>query len=616
MSIVRMQKLTLLCQSGAVESTLQALRELGVLHVCPMNTPGGAGVEAARAKVETLRRVIEAVPVAADGAKAEATAPADFAQQLSALLDERRSLQDAAEKVQAELVRLSPFGTFDPADIQALAAQGVVLKLFRAPLKATPDLPEGVAAQMLSSHKADGYWVLFGKGDFEWPGAEEVRCPEKGPAALRHELDGIAARQDEITARFAAAAPSKAALQGLLADAEAELKFEHVRSGMADADGLVAAVQGFLPAADVDKVRAAAAANGWGLVVEEPGPKDDVPVKLRQPRWARPIQAVFDGINILPAYNEADVSVVVMLFFSLFFAMIIGDAGYGAIFLALTLVFYKKMARNAGNLLVVTSVATIVWGLITGTVFGIDQHWLQDHGFARFWPTFLNPLDPVAEHPSAQNLMGMCFLIGAVQITIGHLWNTWDLLREKSTKALEQIGWVCTTWYMFFLADYLVIGGNMVKYLGSPAYLVPFSGSVIDGMCVAGILLIALFMLKPSEFKDSWFNLALLPLNIINNFTDVVSYVRLYAVGAAGFAVANAFNEMIMPMIGGNPVMMVVTGIFAVLLLFLAHVLNILLCVMGVMVHGIRLNTLEFSNHKGISWSGAAYRPFAKETAA
>ena len=608
MSIVRMQKLTLLCQSGAVESTLQALRELGVLHVCPMNTPGGAGVEAARAKVETLHRVIEAVHAAADGANAEATAPADFAQQLSALLDERRSLQDAAEKVQAELVRLSPFGTFDPADIQALAAQGVVLKLFRAPLKATPDLPEGVAAQMLSSHKADGYWVLFGKGDFEWPGAEEVRCPEKGPAALRRELDGIVARQDEITARFAAAAPSKAALQGLLADAEAELKFEQVRSGMADADGLVAAVQGFLPAADVDKVRAAAVANGWGLVVEEPGPKDDVPVKLRQPRWAKPIQAVFDGINILPAYNEADVSVVFMLFFSLFFAMIIGDAGYGAIFLALTLVFYKKMARNAGNLLVVTSVATIVWGLISGSVFGIPQQWLADHGFAALWPEYLNPL----KERSAQNVMGMCFLIGAIQISIGHLWNVWDLLREKSLKALEQLGWTLTTWYMFLLADNMVIGGNMVQYIGSPAALVPFTGSAADWMALAGIVMIACFMMKPSEIKDGWFNLALLPLNIISNFTDVVSYVRLYAVGTAGFAVANAFNTMIF---GGSEIT-VAWGIVGALLAFLAHTLNILLCVMGVLVHGIRLNTLEFSNHKGISWSGAAYRPFAKETAA
>ena len=99
----------------------------------------------------------------------------------------------------------------------------------------------------------------------------------------------------------------------------------------------IAYVQGFMPATDVERVRDAAARHGWGLLVEDPGPEDDVPVKLRQPAWVKPIQAVFDGINILPGYAEADVSAVFILFFSLFFAMIVGDAGYGSVFLVLTL---------------------------------------------------------------------------------------------------------------------------------------------------------------------------------------------------------------------------------------------------------------------------------------
>ena len=124
---------------------------------------------------------------------------------------------------------------------------------------------------------------------------------------------------------------------------------------------------------------------------------------------------------------------------------------------------------------------------------------------------------------------------------------------------------------------------------------------------VAGIVLIVLFMMPPREIKDGWFNLALLPLSLVSNFTDVVSYVRLYAVGTAGFAVANAFNNMIFG--GDKPWWGLLLG---AVLAFLAHTLNILLSTMGVLVHGIRLNTLEFSNHKGISWSGSPYKPFAK----
>ncbi len=603
MSIVRMQKLTLLCRTADAAASLEALRELGVLHVRPMHTPSGAGVEAARARLETLKRTLDAVPAADPKAgPSSITSIQAFADDLTAAVEERRSLADAAEKIEGELRRIEPFGTFDPADVQALADRGVSLKLYRAPLKSTPELPDGLSAQMLSTEKADGYWAVFGKGDFAWAGADEIRLPEKGAAALRQELTALADRQADCDRRLAAAASARGALAAYVAEAEADLRFEEVRAGMGDGEGIVSAVQGFLPEADVEKVRAAAAANGWGIFVEEPSADDDVPVKLKQPAWARPIQAVFDGINILPGYQEADISMVFMLFFSLFFAMIIGDAGYGLIFLALTLVFWRKMPPNARNLLAITSGATIVWGLLSGSVFGISQPVLAKIGLDKCWLPFLTD----GQH-AAQNIMGMCFLIGAVQISIGHLWNAFDLIGQKSLKALEQIGWTLTTWYMFFLADNMIIGGRMAGFIGSPAALVPFTGGALDIAAVVGMTLILLFMMKPSEIKEGWFNLALFPLNIISNFTDVVSYVRLYAVGAAGFAVANAFNTMIF---GGE--VTVVGALVGALLAFLAHTLNILLCVMGVLVHGIRLNTLEFSNHKGISWSGSPYRPFAK----
>ena len=599
--IVPMTKLTLLCRAADRESTLRALAELGVLHVTPMTAPGGADLDAARAKADTLRRVLDAVPKG-DGAEGGRGDAADLAAELASLLEKEKAAKDQLDRWRGELVRLAPFGKVDPEEIAALAKSGVKLKLYRAPLKETPDLPDGTSAEMLGTGKTDGYWAVFGRGAFEWAGAEEIRLPEKSTEAIQGEIDRLEAECRDAESRLAAAAADRKGLEAELAKAEAAVKFEEVRSGMGD-EGVVAVVRGFVPTDALESVRQAAAERGWGLLAEEPGPDDDVPVALKQPKWAKPIQAVFDGINILPAYNEADVSGVFMLFFSLFFAMIIGDAGYGAIFLLLTLAFRKKMPADARNLLLVTSGATVVWGLMTGSVFGLSQPWLAEHGFARLWPDYLNPL----KERAAQNVMGMCFLIGAVQITIGHLWNVWDLLKQKSTKALEQIGWTCTTWYMFFLADNMVIGGNMAAYLGSPDCLKPFTGSPLDWVCLLGIALIALFMLKPSEIKDGWFNLALLPLNIINNFTDVVSYVRLYAVGAAGFAVANAFNTMIF---GGK--ITIVTGLVGALLAFLAHTLNILLCVMGVLVHGIRLNTLEFSNHKGISWSGSAYRPFAE----
>jgi len=187
------------------------------------------------------------------------------------------------------------------------------------------------------------------------------------------------------------------------------------------------------------------------------------------------------------------------------------------------------------------------------------------------------------------------------------LWNVWELARSRQFKALEQFGWTLTTWFMFFLADDMVLKGHMLGYLGLSAETTAMLWRVLVYSLVAGIVLIVLFMMPPREIKDGWFNLALLPLSLVSNFTDVVSYVRLYAVGTAGFAVANAFNNMIFG--GDKPWWGLLLG---AVLAFLAHTLNILLSTMGVLVHGIRLNTLEFSNHKGISWSGSPYKPFAK----
>lgn len=603
--IVQMKKVTVLGLAHDRAATLEALRELGVLHVKPVVPPAGTGLEQAREKWRGLQQLLAALPEGTSHPPTGRNVRAVIAE-ISERLNDRKEWQDRLNALKTEMVRVAPFGSFDPKAVKDLATQGVVVKLYRIPAKSMLPLPDGVTAQKLAVVKTDAYWVVMANAPFVWEGAEEQRLPEDSLEDMKLEATALRAGLANIEVQLEQLAADRSLVEAQVAKAEAELKFQAVRAGMGSAEA-IAYVQGFVPAADVEPIRAAAAQHGWGLVVEEPGPQDDVPVKLRQPAWAKPIQAVFDGINILPGYLESDISVVFMLFFSVFFAMIIGDAGYGAVFLGLTLLFRKKMPRNASNLLVITSVCTMVWGLISGSVFGVPHAFLKTTFFAKFWIPFL---DPLGEN-TPRNIMGMCFLIGAIQLSIGHLWNVVDLVRIKSLKALEQVGWTITTWYMFCVADSMIIRGNMLSFIGSPAALQPFTGSPLDIACLVGIALIVLFMMKPSEIKDSWFNLALLPLDIISNFTDVVSYVRLYAVGTAGFAVAYAFNTMIF---SGD--VSLLGGLIGAVLAFAAHTLNILLCVMGVLVHGIRLNTLEFSNHKGISWSGAPYRPFARQSTA
>lgn len=190
-----------------------------------------------------------------------------------------------------------------------------------------------------------------------------------------------------------------------------------------------------------------------------------------------------------------------------------------------------------------------------------------------------------------ENLKFFCFVLGVVHLTIAHVWNFW--VNRKSSTCIAQIGWLCTTWCMFFLAGTMVINKPFPQealYLG-----------------IGGTVLILLFSVPPSKIKEGWFDLVMLPLNLVSNFVDVISYIRLFAVGMAGFAVANSFNNMM------NPFFDTVWGaVLGALILFLAHSLNIVLSAMGVAVHAVRLNTLEFSNHVGLQWNGYAFAPFRK----
>jgi len=603
--IIKMQKVTLMCVAHDRAATLETLRGLGVLHVKPVVLPTGAGLEQAREKVAGLSRLLEVIPVI-EGTKPTGRDARAVVAETSDILDARKEHESQLESLQEEVARMEPFGAFDPATVLALEEKGIVLNLYRTSTKAELPLPEGVTAEKLAVRKKEAYWALFSSQPFEWEGADEERLPAQSLSMMNEEIARLQTELNDGKKALEVAAGDRSLLEQLLAEAEAEVKMQEVRGGMGTTEA-ISYVQGFLPETDVDKLRETAAQSGWGLVIEEPGPQDDVPVKLKPPRWSTPIKAVFDGIDILPAYHESDISVVFMLFFSLFFAMIIGDAGYGAIFVTLTLLMRKKMPKDAFRLMMITSTATIVWGLISGNIFGISPELLSNSPFAKLQLSFLT--DPAA---SAQNIMGLCFLIGAVQLSIGHFWNVVDLIKERKFKALEQLGWLLTTCFMFFVADEMIINGTMVSYLHLTDAQSTMLWTVLRYTAIAGVILIVLFMMPPKKIKDEWFGLALLPLDLVGNFTDVVSYVRLYAVGAAGFAVANAFNGMIF-----HGEMSWFGLLLGAVLAFFAHTLNILLCVMGVLVHGIRLNTLEFSNHKGITWSGAAYRPFAhKKTAA
>jgi V/A-type H+-transporting ATPase subunit I len=271
---------------------------------------------------------------------------------------------------------------------------------------------------------------------------------------------------------------------------------------------------------------------------------------------------------------------LVLIFFSIFFAMIIGDAGYGLIFFSLTVFAHKKMGKKMHDhtaffLFYVLSSCTILWGLITGTFFG--QEWYLKAGLKPLIPALIN----------TKVLQAFCFFLGAIHLTLAHLWRA--LRQLPSLTAAAEIGWIAVLWAAFFLAKTLILGD-----------MFPFFGK---WLIIGGITLV-IFFSSPQRniLKTIAIGVANVALSLVNNFTDVVSYIRLFAVGLAGVAIADTVNTLAASAGGGN-------WLISAPILLVGHTINFVLGPVGVLVHGVRLNVLEFSSHIGVSWSGVKYQP-------
>ncbi len=586
--IVSMKKLWLICQKADRDTTLDQLAGLGVVHVSPVVPPEGSAIDAARDEAAAITHALgilpHEIPKEAPGIDHSLSALIVMRRIESYLVD-RQKTESRMSDLKAEISRIENFGDFDPKRIASLAAAGITVKLVRYNAHKAPEFPASAQVHILSEHKSDTYAALISPEPFEVEG--EIEPPRESLAALRKHLHDCEARMVHIADHLSYMAVYRPLLEEHLTAASERHEMLSVSAGMGDTRDLVY-LQGFCPADDVRAVNAEAVRSGWGLVVRDPDPEDDVPTLIRNPAWIRPIKAVFGMIGLLPGYREIDISAAFLLFFSVFFAMLIGDAGYGALFLVATLAVRAK-ARKAPaypfHLLIILSVCTIVWGALTGTYFGVTSLPAPLKSLTLGWLT-----GDAAE----TNIMKLCFFIGALHLSVAHAWNALRIL--NSTKALAQLGWIALTWTMFLTACTMILGEPFPR-LGY-------------GLLIGGISLVALFMAKPRELKTDWANHVMLPLDVISNFVDVVSYVRLFAVGSASLAVAAAFNEMALAKGIGS----VGAGLGAALILLLGHLLNILLGAMGILVHGVRLNTLEFSGHIGMQWTGITFRPFARRT--
>ena len=588
--ITPMKKVRIVCLLADKERALTRLRDLGVLHVVPEKEPAGDTLEAATAAVETARIALETLhafekPFQHACTRGEGDADA-LIEEVAGLHSRRTHMEEQLAMLQHTRHAQAPFGEFPPATVTALAARGIVVRLFHVRDLQRLDVPDGVQIHVLSSDKKGAHIAAVGSGDFTLD-AVPFHLPKHSLSELDAEIGRHRQEIDAINQELHVLTPCKRLLAEALHQRTEVQRFAQVHDGMGR-HGRLAYLGGFAPADSVPAIQRAAAELGWALKTDEPADEDTVPTLLKLPTWVKPIKAVFQMLAILPGYRESDISGLFLVFFSIFFAILIGDAGYGVLFLLATLFArFKKPQAPAYPFVLfgILSVCTILWGVLTGNYFGIEP---------RALPGLLQRVQIgwLTGENSRDHVITLCFLIGAVHLTIAHVWNAIAL--APAVKALAQLGWIGLVWSMYLTAQNMVIGNPY------PRFFLP--------LFIASLTLILLFMTSPKDLKRDWIQHAMFPLSVVNCFVDIVSYIRLFAVGMASLAVAQSFNGMAIGLGLGR---VWAVPLVALILLF-GHGLNIILCALGILVHGVRLNTLEFSLHKNIEWKGVPYRPFAR----
>ncbi|MBO7542543.1 hypothetical protein J6T93_01375 [bacterium] len=596
--IVDMQKVAVLSVASEEAALLGELRRLGVLHVTTKDKTERHSKEVVSEKIKTLQGVINTLLNCPKTGKDPGLAAEVVIQKVLNLTEEISQDTETAQKISNSLSALECWGEVDPALIKELKGKGVTVKLYQCQKEQEPEAPLGVVKKVISESKGQVNFVLVGKEDFALD-LPEVSLPEKSTKELKLEHEGL-------LNRVAQAREELNALRGALPVLEEYLKELERRYAYASAfdsvtvDGKIIYLEGYVPEPEMPKLIEHAKSAGWGLWYEKADRSDPaVPTLLDLPSWLKPVKVVFDFIDAMPGYNECDVSLPVMIYFTLFFSIIVGDAGYGLIYLIAAIILKLKVKARAAQpaiiFLLILSTGTVIWGLLNGAFFGINKELL---------PPFMQGLPCLRGEKSMLCVQWFCFAIALTHLAGARIWRA--IIAGSVREALGNLGWMFFITCNFFAIVTMIVGDTFpfVEHASFQSFPVwCYSGGII------GAVLILLFSVNWGSVGDVLYT----PFNFINSFVDVLSYIRLFAVGLSGTYIATCFNSMgAMLYEGQTGWKLIVFGICGALVIVIGHLLNIALGAMSVLVHGLRLNTLEFSNHMQINWEGKAYKPFSE----
>jgi V/A-type H+/Na+-transporting ATPase subunit I len=590
--IVPMLKVYIAAREKDRERLLESLCELGVVHLVPVDPDRAMTDGQTLEDVQSLRRAMhELYGVVPAGVRPELTA-LDAAREV--LEVERRLVEDGNRLalLHHELEQLDVWGDFRLQQIDELRQAGVHVQFHVINAADRPQVQAECVAQV-GTQPGDRIVVATASrsGAVDLPeSAVELPLPHRDASMIRADAARTENALKAGRQRLAELAHLVPEMNETLPRLEREADFIRARQSGLRKDQLFG-LQGWMPAEAADSLPESLRKQDLPVAVtfHEPAEDELPPTLIRNPVWAQPIEGLFGVLGTVAGYREFDVAVPFLIALPIFTAMLISDGGYGLVLLlALTLGYPKAtkvLGKQFAHLMIVVSMATLLWGFVCATFFGV-----------RLYPPLI---DVSLEESSRTFLMLISFWMGAIHLSVAQLWPVVRLYPDP--RSLNRIGWALFIWGMLGLVLLFVLNWPFGWHTPWP-YL----------MIVGAVLAIGFAHPAAPLGKRLLLGLADFPLSMLSAFSDVISYVRLMAVGLASSVLAVSFNNMAVEIVSGNGG--ILNWPLFVLVLFFGHSLNLGLAMIAMFAHGVRLNMLEFCNNLGMQWTGYRYHPFSQRT--
>ena len=609
--IIRMTKYSFILLSGEKDGFLEQLQELGVVDITRSVKPVDQDSSEMLAKATKARKTIEfleGIDYTKDAdheaiAKTTATvegSPVEFVEGCKARISVLESdLANALKQANAR----APWGEFDKAALDGLADLGYKVRYYCVDEKRfAPEWAELYPLQVVSDYNKKVWFVTVSHKDedYSFP-VQETAAPEGTAAQAKAEAEEI---RKEIIKCKAGLMNAKDYIPAIKESCNSDLveldRYLADNAAAAAAEDMLTVFTGFAPSENDTELVEAFEKMGILYIKEDAVQEDNPPIKLKNNWFTRQFE-VFTEMYGMPVYTEFDPTPIVAPFYLLFFAMCMGDAGYGIILLLFGLLLSKGILKvgmfdGLGNIISLLGAGTILVGTVLGTFFGtslFDAAWV---------PQWLKSCMIVGDIEIVGIGVLNIQMILAMGIGIFHICLAMTVKAICYTKRFgikENIA----TWGWLLL----IVGGVVLALLGIGKILSPeaMKWAVIG---VGGISALAIYIFN-TPGRNPLVNIGAGLWDTYNMATgilgDVLSYLRLFALGLAGGMLGQAFNNLAVSVKGDS----LVTWLPFVLILIIGHVMNIMLSGLGAFVHPMRLTFMEYFKNAGYEGKGAAYNP-------